>query len=361
MGAGQVLHTTKIRLMVKAFVLLHALILPHTLLAADPNAEVRANAIYKEAKESFEAGDLPRALLQVKQAEALFAHPAIVLLRGKVLHKLGNLRAADEALRLADSPQLPKPLQKPLTDERTAIADEMRQKGELTLTIDPDSARVTLDGEEVPVDYVGWLAPGKHRLEVAAPGYKTTVRTVDIVVQESAALTIRLPPVAGSLVIIAPGGLQGAEVRLDGLLVELKQGEKLGDRTPPMHIQAGPHKVICSRGDRNSVHEIEVSADGATEVTCDGITPSSGTTRKILGWTGVGVGAGLVGLGAYGILSFFLVDAKDPRYNDPRYTVSHNKVIFGSTYAVVGAAVGIASWLFLLRDNTPGEEKSSQQ
>ena len=325
--------------------------------AADPNAEARANSIYKDAKERFEAGDLAKSLSLVKQAEGLFAHPAIVFLRGRVLHKMARLREADEALRLADSAALPKPLQKPLADERLEVAEEMRAKGELLLTVDPDTARVTIDGEDVRLDSVGWLSPGKHRIEAAAPGFQPMVRDVQIPTGESATATLRLIPVAGSLVIVVPGGLRDAEVRLDGLLVELKAGETLGDRTPPMHVQAGPHRVVCNRGSEESAHDVEVSASGATEVTCTDIAPSTGTARKVVGWTGVAAGAGLVGVGAYGLLSFFLVDAKDARYSDPRYEVSHNKVIFGSTYAALGVAVGVCSWLFLLRDPKPTESE----
>ncbi len=324
-------------------------------LAADSNAETRANAIYKDAKERFEAGDLAKALSLVRQAEALFAHPAIIFLRGRVLHKMARLREADEALRLADVATLPKPLQKPLADERLAVAEEMRTKGELLLTVDPDTARVTIDGEDVRLDSVGWLTPGKHKIEATAPGYQPMLRDVQIPTGESATATLRLVPVAGSLVIIVPGGLRDAEVRLDGLLVELKAGEKLGDRTPPMHVQAGAHRVVCSRGSDESAHEVDVSASGATEVTCSDIAPATGTARKVIGWTGVGVGAGLVGVGAYGLLSFFLVDTKDPRYSDPRYQTSHDKVIFGSTYAALGVAVGVCSWLFFLRDSPAAE------
>ena len=335
-------------------VLAHALVAGPAV-AADPNAEAHANGIYKEAKDRFEAGDLAKALSLVKQAEAVFAHPAIIFLRGRVLHSMARLREADEALRLADVATLPKPLQKPLADERLAVSEEMHSKGELLLTVDPDTARVTIDGEDVRLDSIGWLSAGKHRVEAAAPGYQPMPRDVQIPAGESATLALRLAPVAGSLVIIVPGGLREAEVRLDGLLVELSAGEKLGDRTPPMHVQAGSHRVVCARGTDESAHEVEVSANGVTEVTCTDIAPSTGTARQVLGWTGVGVGAGLVGAGAYGLLSFFLVDAKDPRYSDPRYQVSHNKVIFGSTYVALGVAAGVCSWLFLLRDSKPAE------
>lgn len=326
---------------------------------ARANAEARANAIYKDAKDKLEAGDLAEALKLATQAEGLFAHPAIVYLRGRVLRRLGRLRQADDAMRAADTALLPKPLQKPLQDERAQMAEDMRRKGELVLTTDPDTARVSVDGEDVLPEYTGWLTPGPHRVEVTAPGFKTETRSVAVVAGESTALTIRLAPVAGTLVIVVPGGLRDAEVRLDGLLVELKAGERLGDRTPPMLIQAGPHRVVCSRGDEESAHEVEVGSEGATEVRCEGIAPSTGTARKVLGWTGVAAGAGLTGWGAYGLLSFAIVDTQDPRYNDPRYTVGHQKVIVGSVLAGTGIALGVCSWLFLLRDRDDGKAKQS--
>ena len=325
--------------------------------ASDPNAEVRANALYKDAKDQFDAGELDDALRLATQAEGLFAHPAIVYLRGRVLRRLGRLREADDAMRAADTSTLPKPLQKPLQDERAAMAEEMRVKGELTLKTDPDTAHVSLDGQDVAAESATWVAAGKHKVVASAPGFQTLTRPVDVVAGETAAITLRLLPVAGSLVIVIPGGLRDTEVRLDGLLVELKAGEKLGDRTPPMHVQAGAHRVVCTRGDQESAHEIEVGADGATEVTCDGVTPPTGLARKVVGWTGVGLGAGLTGLGAYGLLSFLVVDTKDPRYNDPRYTVGHQKVIWGSVYAGAGIALGLCSWFFLVRDPAPTDPR----
>ena len=237
----------------------------------------------------------------------------------------------------------------PLEKHRNAGGD-VERAGQFMGDDDGGGVRFLGEADDQVVDH-----RGKHRVEAAAPGYQPMPRDVQIPAGESATLALRLAPVAGSLVIIVPGGLREAEVRLDGLLVELSAGEKLGDRTPPMHVQAGSHRVVCARGTDESAHEVEVSANGVTEVTCTDIAPSTGTARQVLGWTGVGVGAGLVGAGAYGLLSCFLVDAEDPRYSDPSYQVSHNKVIFGSTYVALGVAAGVCSWLFLLRDSKPAE------
>jgi hypothetical protein len=325
---------------------LAALLLTGPVHAAEPAEQVRANAIYKDAKDRFDSNDFQRAFELASEAEKIFPHPAIVLLKARALRKLGRLREAVEAFKKADSPQLPKPLARSLSDERSLLADEMRIKGELLLEVTPDSAVISVDGDSQKGRFEKWLLAGKHRVEAVAPEFKPVVRTVELVPGETTRITITLVKQGGTLMVTAAGGLQGVDILVDGKLVEIPEGSRTGDRVPAMPVAVGKHEVVCARGAKRVSKSVMVELDGVVEARCEGIEPS-GTfaASKALGWGGVAVGAGILGYGAWGVGSYYAVDK-----SDPRGVVSSNKPWLGSIYALGGVAAGVASYLFLVRD-----------
>ncbi|MSP90422.1 MAG: hypothetical protein EXR79_01230 [Myxococcales bacterium] len=307
--------------------------------------ETRANALYKDAKEKFEAGDLTKALEQAQEAERLFAHPSIVFLRGRILHRLSRLREADDALKLADSPQLPKPLAKPLADERAQVADEMKRSSELKVTVQPAaSAVVSVEGETSQGGYIKWLPPGKRRIEVAAPGYRPVVRVAEMNLGAPTEVRITLVPMGGSLVVVVPGGLLGVEVQVDGGTIDIADGARAGDRSPALAVSVGGHEVVCSRGPKRFQATVKVEMDATAEVVCEGVAGGGGPGRA-LGWGGVAVGTGIFGYGAYGLGSYLLVDLQSERK-----VKASNKHWLGASYATIGLATAIASYLFFVRE-----------
>ena len=307
--------------------------------------ETRANALYKDAKEKFEAGDFTKALEQAEEAERLFAHPSIVFLRGRILHKLSRLREAEDALKLADSPQLPKPLTKPLAEERAQVADEMKRTSELKVTVQPAaSAVVSVEGETSQGGFIKWLPPGKRRIEVAAPGYRPVVRMAELTLGSPVEVRITLVPMGGSLVVVVPGGLVGVDVTVDGDSITIADGARAGDRSPALAVSVGGHEVVCSRGAKRFQGSVKVEMDATVEVVCEGIAAAGGP-GKALGWGGVAVGTGIFGYGAYGLGSYFLVDLQSERK-----VKATNKHWLGASYASVGLATAIASYLLFVRE-----------
>lgn len=314
------------------------------------DAETRANAIYKEAKDRFEAKDFDKALELVTQAERIFAHPAITLLKGRALRAVGRLREAEEALKVVrdNLSQLPKPLVKVLTDEVLAVSEDMRKKGELVLQIEPSDARVTLDGVEVPANVQRWLAPGRHQIEATASGRRTVTREFELRAGDTTEVKLNLLQRDGRLAIAVVGGLQDVEVRLDGTLLELDAAVRLGDRVAPRDVSPGVHEVVCRKQGKQVGVQVKVAADATVEARCEGLplpAQAAGAGRKAVGWSGVAVGAGLFGYGVYGLGSYLGSDL-----GDPRGIKSTNKHWLGSTYTVVGATAAVLSYLFLLRD-----------
>lgn len=323
-----------------------AMVVSAPVTAADSADLLRANAIYKEAKDRYDAGDFQRAYDLCVDAEKIAAHPAIALMKARALRKLGRLGEAAEAFKKADSPQLPKPLVRSLADERSLLADEMRIKGQLVLEVQPEGAVISVDGESQKGRFDKWLLAGKHRVEAVAPEFKPVVRTVELVPGETTRITITLVKQGGTLMVIAPGGLQGVDVLVDGKLVEIPDASRTGDRAPAMPVAVGKHEIVCARGARRVNKTAMVDLDGVVDVRCDGIEPSGNfSANKALGWGGVAAGAGMLGYGAWGVGSYYAVDK-----SDPRGVVSSNKPWLGSIYALGGIAAGVASYLFLVRE-----------
>lgn len=349
-------------------------VLPATGQAAGETDQVKANEIYKKAKEFFDNNDFQKAFELAQQAERMFAHPAITFLKARALRKLGRLREADEAFKSADSPQLPKPMQRPLSDERLALAEEFRVKGQLRINIEPESANLTLDGEPIKSGYDRWVLTGKRRVEATSTGYKPMVRVAEVLPGETATLNLRLVKLGGQLVVIVPGGLRGVDVSLDGGTVEIPDGNRVGDRAPSMPVGAGSHEIVCVRGDKRVKKTVQVEIDATAEVECNGLEPAGAATpvNKYVGWGGVAAGTAMFGYGMWGIASYYTTDVNDPRgVNDsldkPWYVF--NKRGGGAFYALTGAAGGVLSYLLFVREGgearkaarapaTPGEPQA---
>lgn len=312
--------------------------------------QARANGIYKEAKEKFDANDFQKAFELAEEAERIFAHPSITFLKGRALRKLGRLRDADDAFKSADTPQLPKPLVKPLSDERGALSDEFKVKGRLLVVVEPKTALVSVDGDASLGTFDKWVLIGKRKIEIAAPGHRPVVRVVELQPGELAEIKVKLAPTGGSLVVTVPGGLKGVEILVDGQALDIAEGERAGDRSPLQPVTVGSHEVVCSRGDKRVTRAVEVGMDAVVEVTCEGLSSGGFGGGKALGWGGVAVGAGLLGYGAYGIGSYLFVDLADPRVVAGTHTISTSKHWGGALYAVSGIATGLVSYLMFVRE-----------
>jgi len=311
--------------------------------AGDPG---RANAIYKDAKERLEAGDTQKALELATEAERIFPHASITFLKGRVLRRLGRLHDAEEAYRTADSPQLPKALHRPLDEERKSLAEEMKAKGELRVLVQPANARVKVDGEVRTGTFQAWLDAGRRRVEIAAPGHQAVVRSVEVQAGETSEITVVLQPMGSSIVLVVPGGLRGVEVLVDGIALDLADGSDIGDRSQPQPVAAGKHSIVCSRGDKRVAQSVDVGPGVQTEVDCGKVGRRGLGALPVgaIGWGGVGVGALVMGYGAWGLGSYYLSDA-----DDPRGVQTTNKKWLGSVYALSGAATGVLSYFLLVR------------
>jgi hypothetical protein len=336
---------------------------PGLVWAAEP-PEARANAIYKEAKDLFEGNDFQGALDKVEQAERVYPHPAILLLKGRILRRLGKLKLAEAALQAADSPQLPKPLVKTLADERDALSDDFGRKGELVVVLTGGASSrsdVTLSVDGVVVDgkrFERWILAGRHEVEATAPGSKTWARTVDVTAGKSVTVEVELDTDAGRLTVTVPGGLRGVEIDLDGLAVAIPDGVRVGERTS-LSISPGSHEVVCRGPGGESRHKVEAQTGRNVTVICDGVAASGpSTASKVVGWSGVAVGSGLLAYGLYN-LAYYAAETSSGNVEvvgDGPLAVSRSTG--GAIYAATGAVTGVlAWWLFLRSPDAPSASK----
>ncbi len=327
-----------------------------TLAIAGPgDNEARSNQLYQEAKTKFDAKDYDRAIELIEQAEKLFPHPMIVLLKGRILRMLGRLRDAETALKQckAGSAQLPNKALHILTDELIGLSDEMRAKGELVVTVESGGeAQVQLDGTDIKVPFSRWIVLGRHKIDAAASGRKPVRREIDVVAGATAEVKINLDKRDGRLVVVVPGNLRNVEIRIDGRLFEIEEAARIGDRSPPKTLDPGQHEVVCIRGERQVGSKVEVPADGQVDARCDGLEPATGGPKAIVGWSGVAVGGSLLAFGAYNVGYYQYKTANGFVEVVPNGSVS--RFSGGIGYAVIGAAVGVGSYLMWLRSGGNG-------
>ena len=325
---------------------------PRIALAGPADSEARANALYKEAKEKYDARDYDRSFELAEQAEKLFNHPIITLLKGRALRQQGKLREAEFTFKQCKNlaAQLSKQALHVLTDELIGVSDEMRAKGELVIAVEPiGDARVQLDGTEIKVPYNRWFVPGKHKIEAAGAGRKTVTREVEVTAGASAEVKINLDRRDGRLTVVVPGGLRGVDVRIDGKSLEIAEALRIGDRTSAATVDPGLHEVVCVRGDRQVGSKVEVGADAQVDARCDGLEPQGGfAPKKLAGWGGVAAGAGLLGFGAYNMSYYAYKTNSGFVERVPEGGIS--RLTGGLGYAVVGTAVGVVSWLLFVRE-----------
>lgn len=319
--------------------------------------EMEANRLFTEARERIKAGDPEAGLELLERAEKIFAHPAIVLLQAKTQRELGLLDAADAALKRIDAAKLPKPLKKVHDDERAAVTAARSTLGRLAVTVSPADATLTLDGRQRRGGYDRWRPPGEVRLEFTAPGYQPIVRTEQVRAGETTTVDVALPALKGTIRVTVPGGLRGVDVTVDGRAAKIDDARRAGD-VADLSVDLGKHEVQCMRGARRYAKAVDVAFGAVAEVRCEGIGDAGAAVlRTSLGWGGVAAGVALAAYGVVGIQGYFA----DVAHAEEQGLIvqSTNKHYGGALYLASGLAVGVASWLLLLRD--PGSSGGEAQ
>lgn len=168
--------------------------------AASAEDIATARSLAMDGVKLSEDGNCAGAIEKFQKAEALYHTPSVLQRLGECQIKLGKLVAGTETLNRVVREVLPANAPAPFVQAQ-ARAKELLDKtlpriGKLKLHVDaPEGAQLTLkiDGSPVSVaslDTDRASDPGKHVVEVSAPGYPTV--TGEVTVGEGASATLSL-------------------------------------------------------------------------------------------------------------------------------------------------------------------------
>jgi len=321
--------------------------------AADP---AKAKALIAQARAAAKAGKLEDAIAKLKQAQQHLDHPAILFAQARVYTRMLRLDMAAAALDKAESDfELPRKLKGAVDKQRGVIKGLMQKYGQLRVTVKPATAVVTIDGTKHEGGFDKWVEPGKRRIEIAAAGYAPAVRPATVELGKLAEVKVVLRELTGTLKIVVPGGLKGVQVMIDGKEAEIGDAERAGD-IARVEVPGGAHEVVCVRGKKRDSKVLKVVINEATQVRCEGVALGVGGGRQAMGWGAVAVGALLAGLGTYHINGYFAdVAQTEVGGKWQGHIASMDRAYGGTAFLVSGVAIGVTSYLLLLREPGSGD------
>ena len=153
----------------------------------------------------FERGEWDKALVQFREAEALFHSPVLLLYAARSLRNLGRLLEARKAYQaLAKetiAPSAPPTWQKAQLDGAAELASVETEIPRVVVTVEGrrPTTRATLDGQAIVLDARTEADPGEHRV-VVVDGQQTLYRTIRVQRGESS------PTVSFTLPTLVPPG-----------------------------------------------------------------------------------------------------------------------------------------------------------
>ena len=316
---------------------------------AEPDP-AKANTLFKAAKVKLEAGDAHEALSLVSRAADYFGHPAIFLLKAKTLLSLGRYQKALETLESISTRKLPAPFKKTRAEGIKEAKAAIATRGHLVLTLKPAAAVAVIDGKRFAEGVDTWLAAGAHEIKVEAEGFLSETKRVQLAVGDRADLTIELKPAVGTLRVEVSGGLKGVDLELDGKPWPVGEGKRAGDIVSK-RLGVGEHEVSCRRGSLLESHKVVVALNKTVAVGCSQIGGGPSRVAVLsLGWGGMAAGLALAGYGAWGLQSYF---ADLDRAEREGLIADTNKHYGGALYLASGLAIGVSSYLLLVRDSKP--------
>ena len=278
----------------------------------------RAKESFKAGATAYAAGDYQAAIQALDAAYRLTPLPAIafslaqaerrqyfvdhgrehldrsiVLFRRYIDLSPSGTRRADAAEALAQLE--PIAAAQPGTGKTdVARAGETARRTRLLITADALNARIALDGAPaVPSPLIREVEPGKHRVQVAAPGYFTTLREASAIAGELILTPVVLKERPSTLSIWTA---DDAEIYIDGAY--LSQG---GDGVL-VQLPSGKHRLAVARkGHRVATRDLDLERGKAATVRVSLETTSQRAVSEAL------FIAGGAALGSSLVLSSFAV------------------------------------------------------
>lgn len=336
------------------------LLLPVPMLA-QTKAEIEAHRLYKEAQKAIDEQRFDDAIRMLDEAYAKFPKEHILVRKAQALRGKGELLMALELLRKikTEDPKVQEKVSSLISD----IAKELNEPVDVEILTNIAGAEVIIDQiEKCSTPCVVKLTRGIHHFEIRKEGYAPVLIERNIGGPETRAIKVELRKVSAKVVLVTDlDSFDGVIVRLDNQEFTPKGSRTAPNRTEPMEIEPGIHKVLCvKQGVPSFIGEFMAFEDSTVEVLCKLRPPEKKKKPRIWGIVLASTGGAMVaGGGALVGWYYHYKGSKktiDEAGNVYRFVDKHeNWIGFGIMGA--GVAVGALSLLFFFDSAT--EEKAS--
>lgn len=267
---------------------------------ADPVRE-EARAHFQRGVEYIGAERWADAIAELRRAQELRVTPPVMYNLGLAYRAVGRNRDAMTAFR-----EFERLSGASVNVELSARVDAYMQElaagiGRVVLEVEPPTARVRIDGDEVRANASIEVDPGRHVVVAEAEGFAGESRTVEVARGAQTAVLLRMVPQVLSSRVTVRSNPSGALVRIDG-----------------QNVGFGDIEEIVRPGS----HTLEVSADGYYTFRrgFEALAGQSQTLRANLSdrrsvaespWFWIGMGAVAAG---GGVAAYFLLQSIAPVY-----------------------------------------------
>ena len=312
---------------------------------ADP---ARAKALFQEAKVLHEKGEVRASLERLEEAWAAFPANGILVSIANRHLDLGEPEEAAAALSRITKPS--RTMRRQVTRLQRDIERQLALPVSVVIDANADNSVVSIDegpARELPLSIQ--LTRGNHRFRFKAPGYRDTVKVVEVRGSREVRIDAVLPRPMGKfrVNIEPPEPLQRTRILVDGKLLELSAAERAATVTLPRELLPGSYRVSCLRGvDESTDALLELRSGGLSTVTCVFDASGGGLTRA-MAWTSAGASLVSLGVGTAMLVSY--LDDK-ATYPEPRYKLESSKPLAAGLLYATGLGLGVLSYFLFTAD-----------
>ena len=318
------------------------LVLPAYAQEKDP---AKAQAAFEAAKVLHEKGDFAGSLAKLREAYDAYPDPAIKV---SIARRLLDMDEPAEALaELSSIETRNRRLKKAVEAEKLRIQDMLAQDVPVLIDTEPAGAMIKIGtGEPVRAPLRRLMKRGSIQVIVTLEGHRALSEVLRIKGTKSINRSYKLDRIVSRLTV----EVTGVDPEREEGKPFLKLNGKVVAPGSTHDVDAGRHNIACgyAQGAPPTTLRVRVPEGKNAVIRCAVPAPMDKpiSWRAPVGWTSVGTGAAALGAGI-GILVSHVMDSS--AYEEPRYSItSTSKPVAGGVVTGLGAAlVGLGTYLLL--------------
>ena len=298
----------------------------------------KARLAYQAAKEAYDRGNFRECIRRLEEAYRWAPHPNIRISIAKRWMDLDEPQRALQVLRAIDPKALPRKGRKGLEAEIAAVEAKLKTPVQVRIDSRPPGALVQLPGGAIMrAPAQRWLPRGEHSVVLTLDGHERVVRRIRVKGTKPMTFRFELPAVVGRLTVDLTEPDPNVVLTLDGHPVGHGSTHELSP---------GTHVVGCRRpGSEGQSMTVTVPEKRPMSVRCSVPARKPANWRTPVGWVSVGSGAAAI---ATGLALFITFAQEEERYKAPRYSVDSSKNLTGGIVTGLGAGlVGLGTYFLL--------------